>query len=62
MTVTFALLPGRVGCNLGLVYDEHGPGLLVTWCAEEMLTGAVIRRGDGTLADKVWDEIARVTR
>jgi hypothetical protein len=60
--VTFALLPDRVGCNLGLITDNLGEGLLVVWCEEPMLEGMIVRRGDGSLTDEIFDSVARVTR
>ena len=59
--VTFALLPDRVGCNLGLITDNLGEGLLVVWCEEPMLEGMIVRRGDGSLTDEMFDSIAKVT-
>ena len=61
MTLTFALLPRRTGCNLGLITDNLGPGLLVVWCEEPMLEGMIVRRGDGTFRDDQFDYLARVT-
>lgn len=61
MTLTFALLPRRTGCNLGLITDNLGPGLLVVWCEEPMLEGMIVRRGDGTFRDDQFDYLVRVT-
>ena len=59
--VTFALMFNRVGCNLGLITDNLGEGLLVVWCEEPMLEGMIVRRGDGSLSDEMFDSIAKVT-
>lgn len=61
MKATFALLPGRVGCNLGFVWDEEGPGLKIIWCEDEFYTGVVLRRGDGLLPEAVFDNISELT-
>ena len=61
MKVTFTLLPKHVGCNLGFVWDEGGPGLEIVWCEDEFYTGMVLRRGDGLLPEAVFDNIAELT-